>query len=83
MTSKRTLFMAACALVLAGTCLYADTPLPSDPRIARGTLPNGCTWMYRQHDNPPGKMAMMMHVRSGSLNEVLPTETLIQLKRSS
>jgi len=44
-------------------------PLPSDSRIATGKLKNGVTWMYRKHDNPPGKMAFMMHVRTGSLNE--------------
>jgi zinc protease len=25
--------------------------------------------MYRQHSNPPGKMALMIHVDTGSLNE--------------
>jgi zinc protease len=44
-------------------------PLPSDSRVRTGTLDNGFTWKYRQHDNPPGKMAIIMHVRSGSLNE--------------
>lgn len=47
----------------------ADEPLPSDARIKTGTLPNGVRWMYRQHDNPPGKMAMIIHVDTGSLNE--------------
>ena len=47
----------------------AAGPLPSDGRIITGKLDNGVTWMYRQHDNPPGKMALMMHVRTGSLNE--------------
>jgi zinc protease len=44
-------------------------PLPSDPRIERGSLDNGVTWMYRRHDNPPDRMAFMMHVNTGSLNE--------------
>jgi zinc protease len=44
-------------------------PLPTDPRILTGKLDNGVTWLYRQHDNPPGKMALQMHVRTGSLNE--------------
>ena len=48
-------------------------PLPHDPRILSGTLTNGVKWMYRQHDNPPGKMALMIHVRSGSLNEPTPS----------
>ncbi len=45
------------------------SPLPSDSRITTGTLKNGVKWMYRNHDNPPGKMALMMHVDTGSLNE--------------
>ncbi len=44
-------------------------PLPEDQRILRGKLENGVTWMYRQHNNPPGKMALQVHVRTGSLNE--------------
>jgi zinc protease len=44
-------------------------PLPSDDRIKTGKLENGVTWMYRQHDNPPGKMALMVNIDSGSLNE--------------
>lgn len=44
-------------------------PLPNDTRILSGTLTNGVRWYYRQHDNPPGKMALMIHVRTGSLNE--------------
>ncbi len=43
--------------------------LPTDSRVLTGRLDNGVTWMYRRHDNPPGKMALMMHVDSGSLNE--------------
>ncbi len=43
--------------------------LPHDERLLTGKLENGVTWIYRQHDNPPGRMALMIHVRSGSLNE--------------
>lgn len=46
-----------------------SAPLPEDPRIVKGQLENGVRWMYRQHNNPPGKMAIQMHVRTGSLNE--------------
>src|SRR4051794_25793342 len=43
-----------------------SAPLPEDPRILKGQLENGLRWMYRQHNNPPGKMAIQMHVRTGS-----------------
>jgi len=47
----------------------AAEDLPHDERVIVGKLANGATWMYRQHDNPPGKMALMVHVGTGSLNE--------------
>jgi zinc protease len=56
------------ALTLLAASLFA-APLPNDTRILTGKLDNGVTWLYRQHNNPPGKMAFMMHVRTGSLNE--------------
>lgn len=52
-----------------GAGVTTAQPLPHDTRILSGTLTNGVKWLYRQHDNPPGKMALMIHVRSGSLNE--------------
>ncbi|GJM25440.1 MAG: zinc protease [Phycisphaerae bacterium] len=59
------------AVVIAAACVmpvHAEN-LPSDDRIQTGKFDNGLTWMYRQHNNPPGRMAMMIHVSSGSLNE--------------
>ncbi|MFQ5591742.1 MAG: M16 family metallopeptidase [Phycisphaerae bacterium] len=49
--------------------LSTATPLPSNPQVLSGTLDNGMRWMYRRHQNPPGKMALALHVRTGSLNE--------------
>ncbi len=60
------------AVSLATLCVAGAAhakPLPTDSRIQTGTLENGVTWMYRQHDNPPGKMALMVNIDSGSLNE--------------
>lgn len=56
------------ALAVWATGLYAK-PLPSDSRNVTGKLDNGVAWMFRQHDNPPGKMALMIRVDTGSLNE--------------
>ena len=58
--------LAAFSLLLP---LATAKPLPKDSRVQTGTLDNGFTWQFRQHDNPPGKMAVILHVRSGSLNE--------------
>ena len=60
---------AVFAAVCLSTILSWAKPLPSDPRILTGKLENGVTWMYRQHNNPPGKMGIEVHVRTGSLNE--------------
>lgn len=65
--TKAWLAALVAATVLSTPVFAAE--LPSDQRIKQGKLKNGVTWMYRQHDNPPGKMALMMHVRTGSLNE--------------
>lgn len=56
-------------LVLLAARAAGSEPLPSDPRIKTGKLGNGVTWMYLQHENPPGKIWLMTHVRTGSLNE--------------
>lgn len=49
--------------------LKISSALPSDGRIESGKLDNGLTWMYRRHDNPPGRMYMLACVDTGSLNE--------------
>ncbi len=61
---------AACALLsgLFVASAFAE-PLPSDPRIKTGKLDNGVKWMFFQHANPPGRMALMVHVDAGSLDE--------------
>src|SRR3954453_15084886 len=67
-TAYKVLFLALGALLV----LQADSEaqsLPQDSRNLSGKLENGVTWIYREHNNPPGKMALMMHVRTGSLNE--------------
>lgn len=43
--------------------------LTPDPRVIIGTLPNGLTYKVMRHANPPGRIAVWMHVSSGSLNE--------------
>ena len=59
--------------LLALVALAVPTPaaekLPTDERIKTGTLANGVKWMFRHHENPPQKMALLVHVSTGSLNE--------------
>ena len=60
-------WMAGLAGLLATLTLAED--LPRDERILTGKCTNGVRWLYRQHNVPPGKMALMFHVDSGSLME--------------
>lgn len=69
LTARLSLGLALAITLLAGAVRPQAAPLPEDGRILRGKLENGVTWMYRQHNNPPGKMALQVHVRTGSLNE--------------
>lgn len=67
-TVRRTGWLCVLAMIVP-LARAAEDPLPSDERVQTGTLSNGLRWMYRPHDNPPGKMALMLHVNTGSLNE--------------
>jgi len=65
----------AVLLSLPLTLLGAETqpnwsdPLPVDPLVFRGKLPNGMTYWIRKHTTPPEKIGAWLHVSSGSLNE--------------
>lgn len=58
----------AVGLLCAAQPLLAEQ-LPADPRLRTGRLANGARWIYHRHGNPPGKMALWIHVDTGSLNE--------------
>lgn len=71
-------FYRSCVLVLIaivlGTSLRSaeldlNAPLPVDPNVTIGTLPNKFTYWIRNHKTPPGKITMWLHVGSGSINE--------------
>ncbi|MEO1128767.1 MAG: insulinase family protein, partial [Planctomycetota bacterium] len=47
----------------------AATPLPDHPGVVRGALDNGLTYWVLQHDNPPERASVWMHVSTGSMNE--------------
>src|SRR4051812_16422058 len=49
--------------------LDLNAPLPADPNIKIGRLPNGMYYWIRAHKTPPGKIGMWLHVNSGSINE--------------
>jgi zinc protease len=47
----------------------ADERIVSDPTLTTGTLDNGFKYVVARHGNPAGRMAVWLHVASGSLNE--------------
>ncbi len=61
-------FVFSCASP-EGKPVLSGEPLPFDPAVVTGELDNGVTWYTMQHGTPPGKMALMVHVDTGSLNE--------------
>lgn len=72
MTRVTSLMWLVCAIHVPIPAPAADRtsePLRPDPRLVTARLDNGVSWIVRRHANPPGRMAVFMHVRTGSLNE--------------
>jgi len=67
----RSLIVFSLLVVLGarGAEIDPNTPLPTDPNIKIGTLPNGVKYWIRAHKTPPGKVGMWMHINTGSINE--------------
>jgi len=66
----------AVLLVRAGSALGQGEPLPTDPALVTGTLDNGLRYLIRKHPNPQGRVAIWLHVATGSLNETEKTRGL-------
>ena len=45
------------------------TPLPLDPAIRTGTLPNGLTYFIRKNDEPDDRAFLRLAVKAGSIDE--------------
>src|SRR5207253_3263520 len=43
--------------------------LPRDPNNIYGKFDNGFSYVIRKNANPPGKVALNLHVKTGSNNE--------------
>jgi zinc protease len=59
-------------LLLAATAAAAQqdaTPLPLDPAIVTGTLPNGVTYFIRQNAQPEKRVLLRLVVKAGSIDE--------------
>lgn len=76
MGSRRLIFRCIAAayltaLLLAGAASAQDlaAPLPLDPAIRTGTLPNGLTWYIRRNARPEKRAALRLAVKAGSIDE--------------
>src|SRR5205823_12916961 len=59
-----------------GVAAPADERLPTDPALVTGTLPNGLAYVVLPHKNPEARVAIWLHVGTGSLNETESTRGL-------
>jgi zinc protease len=69
--NRRYAFITTFVLLLAANApiSIADTPLPKDPNNTYGVLDNGLAYIIREHKNPPGRIALYLHIDTGALNE--------------
>jgi zinc protease len=73
--SRRLTLVAALSLALVGAAASAgaaegdDEPLPSDPSVVRGALPNGVRYLVARHPAAAGRAVVWMRVDVGSLDE--------------
>ena len=65
----RFLSVVLCTAVAIPLVSKASEPLPKDPNNIYGQFDNGLKYIIRQHANPPGRVAVYLHVKSGALNE--------------
>src|SRR5688572_3217771 len=67
MTARLTLSILLSFTFLSA--VHASDDLPRDPNNVYGTFDNGMKYIIRHNSNPPGKVALNLHVRPGSNNE--------------
>jgi zinc protease len=66
---RRFLTLAVLVPAWLGALPAFSQPLPTDPRLVSGELPDGMKYIVVEHDNPPGRALMWIHIDTGSLNE--------------
>jgi zinc protease len=63
------LFVLFLVASLPATAQDMKSPLPSDPKVIKGTLPNGLTYYIRQNKKPENKVELRLAVKAGSILE--------------
>ena len=71
MSRRLPLAIALFAMLIPALCLAADpaTPVPVDPAVATGTLPNGLRYYVRHNAKPEQRAALRLVVGAGSVDE--------------
>ncbi len=67
--SFKPLIVVATLALLAAP--LAAEELPTSPAVKQGTLDNGVRWMWRPHDNPEGKLTLLLYIDVGSVHTAL------------
>jgi zinc protease len=65
-------YLVAVLLLMAaatGSAQDLSAPLPLDPAIKSGTLPNGLTYLVRQNGRPEKRALLRLAVKAGSMDE--------------
>ncbi len=58
-----------CLILVVPLSVLAGDPLPKDPNNSYGQFDNGFSYIIREHKNPPDRIALFLHIKSGALNE--------------
>ncbi|MFN0059606.1 MAG: insulinase family protein [Planctomycetota bacterium] len=66
LTSPGTISAAADAAAITKA---KGTALPRDPDNVTGSFANGFQYIVRHHTNPPGRVELQLHIKTGALNE--------------
>ncbi len=70
--SSRSILMAAALLLTFAAASVAQdltAPLPLDPAIRAGTLPNGLSYFIRENRHPENRALLRLVVKAGSIDE--------------
>ena len=54
---------------VTGSAQDASAPLPLDPAVKSGTLPNGLRYLVRQNGRPEKRVMLRLAVKAGSMDE--------------
>lgn len=61
--------LAIVGLILPAQAQKSELPLPLDPQVRRGVLPNGFTYYIRHNETPKGRVVFNLIVKAGSILE--------------